>query len=168
MSTPDWFEMKWRYHSSKGIHATTLPLENVLSPGNITLESRCDAITVRRQGEVVGLSIPDDRGPSTALGNFTANPLELAGAYGALASGGTYCKPYLIRLVKDANGATMYKHVHKGERVATRCEVPTLSTSIRIHLLCVLQRTFLAHVLALFRFVIGEYIAYSSASYASA
>lgn len=42
---------------------------------------------------------------------------ELAGGYSALANGGEYLRPSLIRRVEDGDGNTIYRHGESGERV---------------------------------------------------
>jgi len=61
----------------------------------------------------------EDRNLAIALGGLThgASPLEMARAYGAFANGGRLAETYVISEVKDAYGATIYKHEPKETRV---------------------------------------------------
>jgi len=63
------------------------------------------------EGEKMGLAL--------ALGGFThgVSPLEMAGAYAAIANGGVYIRPRCIVKVLDANGNTEYERRLYGERV---------------------------------------------------
>lgn len=58
--------------------------------------------------------------PSLTLGTIGVHMLDLAGAYGALANGGTLAEPFLIATIKDRNGNVIYDHATdapKPERV---------------------------------------------------
>lgn len=51
---------------------------------------------------------PRDHGLSLALGAGEIPPLEMAGAFGALANGGRYVAPYAITRIEDRNGNLLY------------------------------------------------------------
>lgn len=53
---------------------------------------------------------------SLALGTLEVSPFELASAYGTLANGGTYCKPFAIARVVDATGETVLRNAPSCER----------------------------------------------------
>ena len=55
---------------------------------------------------------PNKEGLSMALGGLYkgVTPLEMAGAYGAVANGGMYVKPYVIAKVTDQNGSLLYQN----------------------------------------------------------
>jgi membrane peptidoglycan carboxypeptidase len=48
--------------------------------------------------------------PSLTLGVIGVHQLDLAGAYGTLANGGTRAAPYLIEKITDRNGDVIYNH----------------------------------------------------------
>jgi membrane peptidoglycan carboxypeptidase len=53
---------------------------------------------------------PDHEVPSLTLGTLGVHMLDLAGAYGAIANGGTLAEPFLIDTVKDRDGTVIYDH----------------------------------------------------------
>jgi membrane peptidoglycan carboxypeptidase len=58
--------------------------------------------------------------PSLTLGTLGVHMLDLAGAYGAIANGGTLAEPFLIATIKDRDGNVIYDHATdapKPERV---------------------------------------------------
>jgi len=61
----------------------------------------------------------DDTSLTIALGGFTygVSPMEIAGAYGAFASGGIYHAPALIRRIESAEGECLFAHQREGTRV---------------------------------------------------
>jgi penicillin-binding protein 1A len=54
---------------------------------------------------------------SLALGSSAVKPIELASAYGAIARGGIYIKPWTVRRMEDARGRTIAVFTPKAERV---------------------------------------------------
>jgi membrane peptidoglycan carboxypeptidase len=53
---------------------------------------------------------PDVEVPSLTLGTIGVHMLDLAGAYGAIANGGTLSEPFLISKITDRNGTVIYDH----------------------------------------------------------
>jgi membrane peptidoglycan carboxypeptidase len=53
---------------------------------------------------------PDHEVPSLTLGTLGVHMLDLAGAYGAIASGGTLSEPFLIAKITDRDGNVIYDH----------------------------------------------------------
>jgi membrane peptidoglycan carboxypeptidase len=51
---------------------------------------------------------PDHEVPSLTLGTLGVHMLDLAGAYGALANGGTLAEPFLIAKITDRDGTVIY------------------------------------------------------------
>ncbi len=51
---------------------------------------------------------PREHGLALALGGGEIPPLEMAGAFGALANGGLYTAPYAIRRIEDRQGNVLY------------------------------------------------------------
>lgn len=70
--------------------------------------------------------MPEANTLSMALGSCCASPLQVAGAYAALAARGTATEPFLISLVKDEAGSTLYKHRRISRCAASRCAPPLL------------------------------------------
>ena len=68
----------------------------------------------------VGISTdPRDEVLSLALGAMTygVSPLDMCGAYAAIASGGIYREPYAIRAILDSSGNVVYAHDSGEKRV---------------------------------------------------
>ena len=65
------------------------------------------AAFARRCGLV---NIPPDPGPSIALGAYEVTPLELASAYQVFQNGGMRTPPYLVEMVTNTEGHTLYMH----------------------------------------------------------
>lgn len=57
----------------------------------------------------MGIASPLRAFPSIALGTSEITPLELAGAYGTIANGGIYIRPFSILRVEDRNGIVVYE-----------------------------------------------------------
>ena len=75
---------------------------------------------------------PRDHGLALALGSGEIPPLEMAGAFGALANGGRYIQPYAIRRIEDRQGTVLYDYVAPDAAAAqvVRPEHAYLMTSI--------------------------------------
>lgn len=61
----------------------------------------------------------NDRNLSTALGGISTgvSPLEMAGAYGAIANNGVYIEPYAITKITDRDGKVLWEHKTEKEVV---------------------------------------------------
>jgi penicillin-binding protein 2D len=68
-------------------------------------------------GPRFGLSTPVAPYPASSVGASVVRPLELAGAYTALANGGMRMEPFLIRRVSDARGTVLFDARARGARV---------------------------------------------------
>lgn len=66
---------------------------------------------------------------SISLGTLNVSPLEMASAYGTLATGGIHHDPIVITEVVDHQGETIYKANKKGKRVISK-EVAWAATKI--------------------------------------
>ncbi len=75
---------------------------------------------------------PREHGLSLALGAGEIQPLEMAGAFGALANSGRYIAPYAISRIEDRNGAVLYDNPSPAAAApqAIRAEHAYLITSI--------------------------------------
>lgn len=69
--------------------------------------------------------------PSLALGAYDATPMEVAGAFTAIANGGTFYPPWIIRRVYDADGNVLIEGKSKGEKVAEADETWLLRDMMR-------------------------------------
>jgi penicillin-binding protein 1A len=60
---------------------------------------------------ITSLDPNKDKNLSLALGGITngISPLEMAGAYAAIANQGSYIKPYCVREIVDSNGGLLYE-----------------------------------------------------------
>jgi 1A family penicillin-binding protein len=67
--------------------------------------------------------------PSIALGSSNVTPLEMASAYGTLATGGVRHKPIAITKIVDVNGKTIFSAKRKGSR-ALEPEIAKAATDI--------------------------------------
>lgn len=67
--------------------------------------------------------------PSISLGAANVTPLEMASAYGTLATGGVLHKPVVIAKVKDSNGEVIFTASKRGKRVLKK-EVARASTDV--------------------------------------
>lgn len=65
-----------------------------------------EVAALARKFGVTGL--PQHPGGSMALGAYEVTPLELAGAYQVLQSGGAKTRPYLVAKITDARGKVLY------------------------------------------------------------
>ena len=84
----------------------------------VLLSERVGRSRLRRFLESVGLSRATAL-PSASLGAFEVTPLELAGAYTALAQGGMAARPLLVDGVEDASGAVLLDPEPERARVAS-------------------------------------------------
>ena len=68
---------------------------------------------------VMGITSPLDANPSIAIGALTygVNPLEMASAYGTLATDGNRVPPICVTKVTDANGKVLLENYPDGKRV---------------------------------------------------
>ena len=62
----------------------------------------------------LGISSPLQANGSIALGTSEVTPLEMVGAYGAFANGGTGVIPYVVASVKTAGGKVLYRRGEGG------------------------------------------------------
>ena len=62
--------------------------------------------------------------PSIALGAVGVTPLEMASAYGTLATGGIYNKPVAITKVVDPDGKVIFKAKQKPQAARSKPRSP--------------------------------------------
>lgn len=70
-------------------------------------------------------------GPAVTLGAQEVDPVQMAAAYAALASGGIYAAPYLIGWVKDANGRFLVRNEPKPIRVTDKATAAVATDILR-------------------------------------
>jgi penicillin-binding protein 1B len=82
-------------------------LEQSLNAATVRIGAHVGLPAVIRTAREVGFTSPLAAVPSLILGSFEVTPLELAAAYGTLASGGTRLAPTGLRAVTDRDGAVL-------------------------------------------------------------
>jgi len=88
---------------------------NVISAELIEMVGPDRVVETARQ---FGIQAPLSPTPALSLGASGVSPLEMAGAYAVLASGGIYHEPYAIRRIEDYRGNVIYDPVPRGQDVA--------------------------------------------------
>lgn len=75
------------------------------------------AAKIAKTARQMGIRSPLSAYPSITLGTAGVTPLEMASAYGTLATGGVHYEPIVITTVIDHRGKTIYRAKPKGKRV---------------------------------------------------
>ncbi len=75
----------------------------------------------------MGLPGPLDPYLPLALGSCSATPLEMASAFGVLASGGYRSEPYSVAKIEDAGGGVVYQHQTQRFRVLRESTAQTMN-----------------------------------------
>ncbi|MEZ0446377.1 transglycosylase domain-containing protein [Cellulomonas sp. ICMP 17802] len=70
-----------------------------------------------KTAEAAGVGITMGTNPANVLGTDLVNPLDMASAYGTIASGGTRHDPYIVATVKNSDGTVAFEHKVAGESV---------------------------------------------------
>ena len=78
----------------------------------------------------LGITTPIDPVPAMALGVEEVHPIEMAGAYATIASGGLKRKPYLIQEVRNRANAVLFRARVSNERVADANEIRVLTDAM--------------------------------------
>lgn len=78
----------------------------------------------------LGITTPIDPVPAMALGVEEVHPIEMAGAYATIASGGLKRKPYLIQEVRNRANTVLFRADVSDERVAGANEVRVLTDAM--------------------------------------
>ncbi len=98
----------------------------------VLLAERVGMTELARFWKRLGLSGATDW-PSAALGSFGATPVELAGAYTAIASGGKVRRPFLTRAVRGAKGESLWEEpAPKADTLSPRAAALTLDVLIEV------------------------------------
>ncbi len=77
------------------------------------------AAKVARTAKRMGIASQIPAYPSIALGSQNVTPLEMASAYGTLATNGVHYPPTFITKVVDANNKVIFRHRPRGRRALT-------------------------------------------------
>jgi penicillin-binding protein 1B len=86
-------------------------LEQSLNAATVWMAETVGYDTIIRVAREAGFTSPMDPVPALALGSFEVTPIELASAFGALASSGDRLRPSGIRAVVDREGGVSELHV---------------------------------------------------------
>ena len=95
---------------SNRIHGVTTLRTALMRSMNIATVKVAERVGFDRVAEMAqraGLGDQIQPTPAIALGAYEVTPLDIAGAYTALANGGIKMKPYFIRLVRDKTGRNL-------------------------------------------------------------
>ncbi|HDQ04757.1 MAG TPA: penicillin-binding protein 2 [Deltaproteobacteria bacterium] len=91
------------------------------SPTGINLPNEMSGIVPSQEWKLSRMEQPWLPGETISIsigqGYNLATPLQLANAYAALANGGTFWKPYLVRRVETIKGRILFEH--KAEKIGT-------------------------------------------------
>jgi len=96
---------------------------------NVVYAQVIDAIGAERVVDIarrMGISTELQPYNSIALGSEGVSVLEIASAYGTLATGGIYCEPTAITKVLDRNGNVLYEH----EPITTQAIAPEVAYAV--------------------------------------
>jgi membrane peptidoglycan carboxypeptidase len=84
---------------------------------------------IAHTAKVMGIKTPLPNYPSIALGAVNCTPLEMASAYGTLATGGVHYDPITITKVTDKTGKTIFEAKPKGTQVV-KADVARAATDV--------------------------------------
>lgn len=105
----------WSPRNSDGEYGGTMTLREALArsinvvAGRLTTSDYAPPKQVVKLAKDMGINSDLRAFPSIALGTSEITPLELAGAYGTIANGGVYMRPFSILRVEDRNGIVIYE-----------------------------------------------------------
>jgi penicillin-binding protein 2D len=131
---PPWFEVDssspaeipakpkpWIVSNSEGDGSGMMSLESATHSSVNTVFARvADELgikTVAKMAKRMGIETSLPNYPSIALGAANVTPLEMASAYGTLATGGTHYPVTVITKVVDRDGQTIFESKPKGTKV---------------------------------------------------
>lgn len=110
----------WGIRSSTwpaGCHGGTVTLARAISSSNNCAFARLQAAVggekVVDVAQRLGIDTVDDASadiPSLTLGGVAVRPLEMAGAYAAIANDGIFNRPHFVTKVVDREGKVLYQH----------------------------------------------------------
>jgi len=135
-SSPAFIKTKpkpWVVSNSEGRGRGMISLESATRASVNTVFARVaweiGAKKVAKMAKRMGITTPVPNYPSISLGTLNVSPLEMASAYGTLATGGVHHEPVVITEVVDHQGATIFKVKKKGKRAISK-EVSSTATRI--------------------------------------
>ncbi|MBO3085408.1 transglycosylase domain-containing protein [Cellulomonas fengjieae] len=88
------------------VEATAQSVNTVYAQLNLEIGPEKTAQVAER----AGLTAPVDTNRANVLGTETLNPMDMAGAYATIASGGVRVDPYIVRTVTNPDGSVAYQH----------------------------------------------------------
>ncbi|AWN36674.1 transglycosylase domain-containing protein [Methylobacterium radiodurans] len=101
-------------HRYEGAVTLRSALAQSLNTVAVRLGQEVGPKAVVQTAQRLGISSPLQANGSIALGTSEVTPLEMVGAYGAFANGGTGVIPYVIATVKAADGKVLYRRGEGG------------------------------------------------------
>jgi len=111
----------WAVSNSEGSGRGLISLESATRASVNTVYARLawelGAKNVATTAKRMGIVTPLPNVPSIALGSTNVSPLEMASAYGTLATGGEHFAPITITKVTDRNGDEIFTAKPRGTRV---------------------------------------------------
>jgi len=126
-SSPAFIKTKpkpWVVSNSEGRGRGMISLESATRASVNTVFARIaweiGAKKVAKTAKQMGITTPIPNYPSISLGTLNVSPLEMASAYGTLATGGVHHEPVVITEVVNHQGETIYKESKKGKRVISK------------------------------------------------
>ncbi len=126
-SSPAFIKTKpkpWVVSNSEGRGRGMISLEAATRSSVNTVFARVawelGAKKIAKTAKRMGITTPVPSYPSISLGTLNVSPLEMASAYGTLATGGVHHQPVVITEVVDHQGETIFKAKKKGKRIVSK------------------------------------------------
>ncbi len=118
--TPKNSDLKWH-----GLVSLRTALKLSINVPAVKLAKEVGVHKIIANAEKMGITTLVDKGPyndmnlAMAIGGLTkgVNPLEMAAAYGVLATNGIYCRPFSVLKIVDREGKTVYSADTESHRV---------------------------------------------------
>jgi 1A family penicillin-binding protein len=105
-----------RYHGTVRLREA---LEQSLNAATISIGEQVGLSRVIEQARAAGIESPLRPSPATLLGASEVSVLEITAAYGTLARGGEWLRPYAIRRVEDNRGRVLFEERREARRAAS-------------------------------------------------
>ena len=114
----------WIVDNSEGDGSGMMSLESATHSSVNTVFARvADEIGIKKVAKMakrMGIETKLPNYPSIALGAANVTPMEMASAYGTLATGGTHYPVTVITKVVDRDGQTIFESSPRGRRCSSR------------------------------------------------
>jgi len=94
-------------------------LEQSLNAASHSIGEQVGLTRVIEQARASGIESRLQPVPATLLGASEVSVLEMTAAYGTLARGGTWLKPYAIRKIEDGQGRVLFEESRSAQRAAS-------------------------------------------------